>query len=384
MNLDEAIAEAQTHLTTDPPPNESCTCEWVILPLLRACGYVSHREIFSRVADNNGQYPDYTMLPDHPQGTWYLEAKVWNVSLEDKHAQQSLNYANHNGKRFVVLTNGQVWRLYDNAIQGLVHDKMIVQAKLEDTSDTLAFLGRLTRDAVVSGQLENSAAKARLHSLIAKQIFDPSSDIVVGIRSVIRRDSALSRIKGEDIVACLRDILSAHQNPVPLTPLPVSQAKPVISVPSTSRQEQVNPLPEAKIIPTTGTITLQELANKVRKEGYQVVANTKPSRAVFPDGSRWDGGDWADFAEAFVKWLCERNKLPKLPFSGSERGKNYLLNSTPYHSDSSQMNVYRQIRCGITNIFLFTNMSAERFVLYSHALCLATDSSPTDIHIKLS
>ena len=124
MSLKDAVQEVIAEYTNDPPPNESSTCEWVILPLLWAAGY-ARRDIVSRVADNNGQYPDYTLLPNDPERTWYLEAKAWNVALEDKHAQQSLNYANQNGKRWVALTNGRVWRLYDNRIQGLAADKLI-------------------------------------------------------------------------------------------------------------------------------------------------------------------------------------------------------------------------------------------------------------------
>src|SRR5579872_4683798 len=116
MSLADAIAEALAN-STPPPPNESNTCDWIIYPLLLACGY-ARRDIVSRVADNDRKFPDYTILPDSPHA-WFLEAKAWNEVLEDQHAHQSLNYANQNGKRWVVLTNGDCWRLYDNQIQGL-------------------------------------------------------------------------------------------------------------------------------------------------------------------------------------------------------------------------------------------------------------------------
>src|SRR5439155_23527827 len=115
MSLADAIAQALEE-ANPPPVNESTTCEWVIYPLLLAAGH-ARRDILSRVADNNGQYPDYSILLDSPHG-WFLEAKAWNVALQDNHAQQALNYANQNGKRWVVLSNGQEWRLYDNDIRG--------------------------------------------------------------------------------------------------------------------------------------------------------------------------------------------------------------------------------------------------------------------------
>src|SRR5947207_12639543 len=68
MSLSDAVAEALAN-ASPAPPNESTTCEWVIYPLLQAAGY-ARREIISRIADSNGQYPDYTILPDTPH-TWY-------------------------------------------------------------------------------------------------------------------------------------------------------------------------------------------------------------------------------------------------------------------------------------------------------------------------
>jgi hypothetical protein len=371
MNLTEAIIEAQSCFNS-PPPNESCTCDWVIYPLLLACGY-ARRDIVSRVADNNGQFPDYTLLPDNSH-TWYVEAKDWNKRIEDNHALQSLNYANHNGKRFVVLTNGQVWRLYDNAIQGIVGDKMIAEAQLTDTTEILAFLGLVEKTEVVSGRLASSAVKARLRSLIVKQIFDPASDIVGAIRTAIRRDTTMLRIKNEDIVSCLREILASKSEPVAVTDASPS-SPPTSSLPSKTK---------LKIVPTTGMTNLQELADRIRKEGYQVVAGTKPSQAIFPDGSQWSGGSWAKFAEVVVRWIGEKHHLPELPYMGAGHGTNYFLHTEPMHGDNRRMKLARQLQIGDKVLFVFTNMSANQFVYRLCELCRVADVAPSAIHLSLS
>ena len=108
MTLEDEIKEAQSY-ADDPPENEANTCNRIILPLLLAAGY-AQRDIESQMADGAGRFPDYTLLPN-TVFTWYLEAKAWNVALNDIHARHSLSYAMVNGKRFVVLTNGQDWRL---------------------------------------------------------------------------------------------------------------------------------------------------------------------------------------------------------------------------------------------------------------------------------
>jgi predicted type IV restriction endonuclease len=145
MTLEDEISQAQVFIT-EPPKNGSNTCEWIILPILWSTGY-ARRDIESRMADSTGQYPDYTLLPNHATATYYLEAKAWNVTLEDMHVKQALNYANHNGRRFVVLTNGQNWRLYDNAIQGQLAVKLLTEVRLRDTAEITDFLTALSKHA---------------------------------------------------------------------------------------------------------------------------------------------------------------------------------------------------------------------------------------------
>ena len=152
MSIEEAVQEALEYFN-NPPPNESNTCDWVILPLLHATGYARH-DITSRLTDSNGQFPDYTILRDTPSHTWYIEAKAWNVALKEVHAQQALNYANQNGKRWVVLTNGQMWQLYDNSVQGLANAKQVLQASLKNVEEITELLKAIGKQSVCSGELE--------------------------------------------------------------------------------------------------------------------------------------------------------------------------------------------------------------------------------------
>ncbi|MBI3912427.1 MAG: hypothetical protein HY320_16020 [Armatimonadetes bacterium] len=134
------VAECKTH----PPPNESCTCEWVILPLLWKAGYERH-EIMSRVSDAAGKYPDYTILPG-TACTWYLEAKDWNKELQnDQDLFQATNYAHTKGHRWVVLSNGREWRLYDDHIQGVEAPQRLVAVARLDEDELEQFLTALGR-----------------------------------------------------------------------------------------------------------------------------------------------------------------------------------------------------------------------------------------------
>ena len=107
MDIATAIEKCQEHFD-DPPPNEAATCEWVIIPLLYASGY-GKKDVLPQSFDSGGKFPDYTLLPNDSKYLLYLEAKAWKVDLEDTHANQAINYANENGKRWVLLSNGRTW-----------------------------------------------------------------------------------------------------------------------------------------------------------------------------------------------------------------------------------------------------------------------------------
>lgn len=165
MSLIDGIAEALAN-ANPPPPNESTTCEWIIVPLLHAAGY-SRTDLVSRWADNNGQFPDYTILADTPN-TWFLEAKAWKSPLEHHHALQSLNYANQNGKRWVVLTNGRIWRLYDNYVQADAAQKLVSEVDLRNGPGAERFLTALGKASVLHDGVLQFATEMRLRAALAR------------------------------------------------------------------------------------------------------------------------------------------------------------------------------------------------------------------------
>src|SRR6516165_9490789 len=127
MNLLEAIDEARGCLGA-PPANEAQTCDWAVVPLLHATGY-SSRQMHAQTRDAGDKLPDYIVLPGDAN-EWFLEVKMWNTSLEGKPEIQATGYAHTAGKRWAALTNGRVWRVYDDHIPGLPNVKLIAEARL--------------------------------------------------------------------------------------------------------------------------------------------------------------------------------------------------------------------------------------------------------------
>jgi predicted type IV restriction endonuclease len=147
------------------PENESNTCDHIILPLLREMGYL-RRDIRSRAADAAGKYPDYTILPDTPH-TWFLEAKGWKERLDSRDADQAINYAHRQGKRWVVLTNGRNWRLYDDHIQSVSNvERLVAEASIDNEEEFLDLLETLNKESIVSGAIERSVVATQLRGVL--------------------------------------------------------------------------------------------------------------------------------------------------------------------------------------------------------------------------
>jgi hypothetical protein len=176
MNLSEAIAHAQG-CYEEPPKFEWGTLKWAIWPLLKASGYLDS-EIILEPKGPNVKYFGHSILPN-TDFTWCLEAKAWEVALRDNHVTQALNYASHNGKRWVVLSNGKFWRLYDNCIQGIAAEKFVVAVSLKDTVAMTEFLTAIGKESIQSNFVEEYALQKeneRLRRLRSATIADELSE----------------------------------------------------------------------------------------------------------------------------------------------------------------------------------------------------------------
>ncbi len=292
MNLSEAIEKARL-CEGNPPPNESCTCDWVIVPILHSLGY-DHFDIVSRGADNQNQFPDYTIL----KGTsceWFLEAKAWSVHLADNHAGQALNYANQNGRRWVVLSNGKEWRLYDNDIRGTSAEKLVAMARLSNDEEIRPFLDSISKDSVTSGRLEVQAQGFRLASTLNAQMKDADSDVVKAIAKALR-SKGLS-VKTGDVVGWFAGRA-------------VELVTPPDPKPDKDDREDDTPDP---------------LRNGERKSlaewnqvGQESLRFRKPTALQFHEGNVVNIATWRDGGIEIVRLIASSGQIPPLPWRSGQ------------------------------------------------------------------
>ncbi len=359
MKIREIFDEA----LSSPPCNESTTCEWVLYPILQEIGY-SKREIMSRIADSNGQFPDYTLLPETSH-TWYLEAKDWNVLLQDKFAQQSLNYANQNGRRWVVLTNGQVWRLYDNDIRGIAEDKLVTVAKIQSPDDAHAFVQAISKNSIVSGGLERYASNVRLASALGAQLCDPNSEVVKALWGVVRKMPGLHAITKQSIAGFFSPDDRAR-----------SESRPTEE--SATAPEASETFCAVAVPDTGGYVTLRDMAVDPRK----YATGKQPEFLLFQDSVPIRVQRWKGLMAESVRLIVESAGSVSIPYQQPRARKRYVVNKAPQHPKGVQMLAPAEISTKQGTLFVETHLSAASTLDALQGMCEAWGVSATDLRIR--
>jgi hypothetical protein len=283
--LNDELRHARRFLSEVPPPqNESNTCDWVILPLLWGLGYERH-EIVSRPDDAVGKVPDYTILPG-TESAWYLEAKAWRDELASAQVAQSLEYARSNAKRWVVLTNGREWQLYDGTIAGSIASRLVARAMLSDARAMREFLDALGRQSLQSGSIAGLAAAWRIERALGAQLARKDSEVVKAIATTLRK-LGLGTATTDDVVRFLeRQKSTAVPKGHPLT-----EQTPE-SVPAVEKRKQSKPArPDSTMYVLTllkaeGGSEVDEIIRALLDSGWYVLSDVTRGRAKLKPGDQ--------------------------------------------------------------------------------------------------
>ena len=306
MREDIVKVVADVIAISDPAPtNETETCERIIYPLIKGAGY-SPLEIKSQDRDAAKQKPDYTILPNTPDHTWFLEAKSWGVSLDDNHVVQAINYANTQGKRWVILSNGREWRLYDNKLFGTADKKHVCTVDLMD--ETFAsFLEAMSKPSITQGKLEGYVSNERLYACLNQQLTKVDSEIIRAIGRVMSKLPGLNSVSLKDIVDYFK---SNASSPKPDAPTPPNIPEQVDVVP-------VEPEPNgAQAAPRS--LSLAELESAL-------ITGRKVALLRLPNGAEIPVRRWKDILIEVTIYSFTNGAVPQLPLYFGPRSKSPLV-----------------------------------------------------------
>ncbi|NUL83283.1 MAG: hypothetical protein HUU60_11260 [Armatimonadetes bacterium] len=268
--------------------SEADTCEQIILPLMEIAGY-SRRQRRAQVSIPGSGYIDYVIDADGEPIV--VEAKRCSAVLQDRDVIQALNYANANGGRWAILTNGTEWRLYDNAIQGAAPRKQVWLVKTEE--DLAELISALGPSSVVSGGLERIVEGKRLAIWLKEQLCNAESEVIAAVVKVAN-SNGFKKVKANDIVAVL------------------------------SNAKMLPPLP----LPPPPPLTDDRKLSAIEQWGRQLV-RTKPRLLVCGAETVSTGPHWASLLYGAIKWLDNIGRLPAPPLPLND-GR-YIYATDPNH-----------------------------------------------------
>lgn len=307
--LELAIATA-IESSQPAPSNEAETCSRVIGPLLLAMGY-AHQEIRIQGADQAKQKPDYTILPLAEEYTWFLEAKAWDVPLDDNHAIQAVNYANTQGKRWVVLSNGREWRIYDNHTLGTVTAKLACRAGLKEEG-FVSLLEAISKDSIIMGKLEGYVRNARLFSYLSDQLAKSTSELLRTIAKSLKSTPGLTNVSAQDVFEFFESQKgqpgTVHSKGSTASSNNQSKSKPL----SSSVKLDAKPLVSSAMA-AIGAITASQATGR---EVHQL---------ILPDGSVQEIEHWHQLTAQVAAYALSAGKFPDLPIYTSQQSKKPIL-----------------------------------------------------------
>ena len=348
----------------------------VILPLLWAAGY-DRREIISRVSDAAGKYPDYTILPN-TSCTWYLEAKPWQGDLQnDRDLDQALSYAHRNSKRWVLLTNGREWRLYDDHIYE-ADARLVAQFDLKE-QEFLDFMLALSKASVQAGEMEQFANISRLKGILQKELTNPDSPLINAMSNTLENRYGIISVQLSELARYFRENLgSGGGNSISaytyLREVSVSSAKLLENAMpfGATAQEQMSKPGVQK--------TLEEIFN-IRKglPAYKA----KPLAVSFPDGYRIEVAGWKGLDFAVISWLGNRHELP-IPFRCNQGSERWFLNTQPEHENNRRKGNWAPVDLGGRKVYFDYFLNAQCHVENLYKLCKKVNEAPSEFIVELN
>jgi hypothetical protein len=186
--------------------NESDTSMIVTDMLADVFGFDKYSEITREYAIR-GTYCDLATKIDGKLQT-LIEVKAIGVALRENHMKQAVDYAANQGIEWVVLTNGQIWRVFSVSFSKPISADLVLELDLlslpHNDDDAIEDLFLLSKEGVQRSGLDAYNDQLRVRSRFNLAALIMSDSVLHTIRRELKRLSPDVRISVEEI----RDALS--------------------------------------------------------------------------------------------------------------------------------------------------------------------------------
>lgn len=158
--------------------SEANTKVTFIQPILETLGWkvTDPDEVVLEYPVYGGTRLDYALLAGG-KPTLYLEAKALRASMDEPNfIAQTVSYANNDGIRWCVLTNGLIWRIYKSDALAPADQKLLAEADIREATDSYgaarvaATLAYLSKESLVSGKLDEWGERVFVDTAVRRTI----------------------------------------------------------------------------------------------------------------------------------------------------------------------------------------------------------------------
>jgi hypothetical protein len=142
--------------------NEANTKKKIVEPLLEVLGWdlLSNEvrlELPIRVGSTSG-HADYALMLEG-KTVVLVEAKAFDEDLSSGYSSQIISYGRYEDVRWVVLTNGRVFKIFDAKAGKTEKECLVTEVDLKDAQVRANDLNLVSRESVLSGDIEAAAKR---------------------------------------------------------------------------------------------------------------------------------------------------------------------------------------------------------------------------------
>jgi len=181
--------------------NESDTSMIVTDMLADVFGYDKYSEITREYAIR-GTYCDLATKIDGKLQT-LIEVKAIGVGLRDNHMKQAVDYAANQGIEWVVLTNGQIWKVFSVSFSKPISADLVLELDIlsldHNDEDSVEDLFLLSKEGVQRSGLDTYNDQLRVRSRFNLAALIMSDTVLHTIRRELKRLSPDVRISVDEI-----------------------------------------------------------------------------------------------------------------------------------------------------------------------------------------
>ena len=328
----------------------------LIDPLLRGLGWdtedpaqvIPEFPIKKGFFSSGKKFVDYALLNGSEPPT-LIEAKSLGTPLRDDALDQGMNYCWREGINHLVVTDGQLWEIYDVRKRGGSDDTMrIVEFDVtEPPAEVCLKALALWRPSVVEGNVrEGEPPVAGGDSPPAPETVEPAPQWACPECGDTIDESETRRIAGHK-AAHTRRKTATQTHHAPLPP------------PTPSRDAE------------EGWVSLADVGT---------VKGTKPAALLLPSGEAEAVSDWAPLLARVAQWLVDNGHLTESHSPLALGPKRHFLSTQPIHPSGKEFVSPHQVG----RLWLELNLSADDKIKQGRRISKHAGLDPAEFKVRLA